>query len=395
MLDETGFKRKRFADLFDEIEDKAKEAWGETVNTSEKSPLGIILRIFAWFLAIIWGVAEKVYYSGYVNTAEGVSLDRLGPYVGVTRVLDQYATGSVTLTGTPGYSQDAGFLVATSDNVQFETLEPAVFDETGKATVRIEAMETGTSGNVAAGLISVVVNPNPDVMAVTNAGATLGGRAKQTDPEFRELFSLSVAGGGSATGDSIRGAVLRVSGVRAAAVMINSTMQIDASGRPPKSYETYVLGGADEDIAAAIFSVGAAGIESYGETKVMVKDLSGNVQPVGFSRAVVVPIHIKATIYKTAAFPADGASQLVSALVQHIGGTDADGTVYAGLSMGDDVILMRLVSTIYKITGVEDVSIELSEDGTIYEVGNIPVNVWEVAQTAADWIEVTVNDFTN
>lgn len=177
--------------------------------------------------------------------------------------------------------------------------------------------------------------------------------------------------------------------------MINSTMQIDASGRPPKSYETYVLGGADADIAAAIFSVGTAGIEAYGETVVPVKDLSGNEHPVGFSRAVVVPIHIKATIYKTAAFPADGSSQLVSALVQHIGGTDSDGTVYAGLSMDDDVIMMRLVSTIYKITGVEDVSIELSEDGAAYSAANIPVSVWEVAQTNADWIEVTVNDFTN
>lgn len=181
MLDETGFKRKRFADLFDEMEDKAKEAWGDDVNTSEKSPLGIILRIAAWFLAIVWGVAEKVYYSGYVNTAEGVSLDRLGPYVGVTRILDQYATGSVTLTGTPGYTQDSGFLVSTQGDVQFETLEPAVFDVAGKAIVRVEAMESGITGNVAAGLISVIVNPNPDVTAVTNVVATSGeGRNKLT-----------------------------------------------------------------------------------------------------------------------------------------------------------------------------------------------------------------------
>jgi uncharacterized phage protein gp47/JayE len=394
VLDETGFRRKRFADLFEEMKDKAKEAWGENVNTSEKSPLGIILRLFAWFLAVVYAVAEKVYYSGYVNTAEGNSLDRLGPYVGASRVLDQYATGSITLTGTPGHTQDSGFLVATTGDMQFETVEPAVFDATGKATVPIEAMETGTSGNVAAGKISVIVNPNPDVTTVTNIAATSGGRAKQTDPEFRELFALSVAGGGSATGDSIRGAVLRVPGVRAAAVMINKTMERDTAGRPPKSYQTYVLGGEDDAIASAIFSVGSAGIESYGETTVTVKDLSGNDQPVSFSRAKVIPIHIKVIIYKTAAYPADGDSQLVSAIVQHIGGTDIDGTVYAGLSMGDDVILMRLVSTIYKIAGVEDVSIELSQDGATYEGGNIAVNVWQVAQTSADWIGVTTNDFS-
>ncbi|MHA7580390.1 baseplate J/gp47 family protein [Paenibacillus vandeheii] len=395
MLDETGFKRKRFADLFDEMEDKAKEAWGEKVNTGEKSPLGIILRLVAWFLAILHALAEKVYYSGYVNTAEGNSLDRLGPYVGVSRVLDQYATGTVTLTGTPGYTQAEGFLIATEGDIQFETLDPVVFDSTGKAIVAIEALESGTGSNVAAGLISVIVNPNPDVTAVTNIAATSGGRAKQTDPEFRELFGLSVAGGGSATGDSIRGAILRVAGVRAAAVIINSSIDVDSAGRPPKSYQSYVLGGEDTDIATAIHGVGSAGIESYGDTTVVLKDLSGNEQPVSFSRAEVVPIHIKVHIYKTAAYPADGDAQVVSALAQFIGGTDTDGTVYSGLSMNDDVILMRLVSTIYKIAGVEDVSLELSQDGTTYTQGNIPIEVFQVAQTAADWIEVVADDFSN
>ncbi|WP_422659125.1 baseplate J/gp47 family protein [Paenibacillus sp. EC2-1] len=395
MLDETGFKRKRFADLFEEMEDKAREAWGEKVNTSEKSPLGIILRLFAWFLSIVHALAENVYYSGYVNTAEGKSLDRLGPYVGATRVLDQFAVGTVTLTGTPGYTQAEGFLIATEGGIQFETLDPAVFDSLGKATVPIEAMESGTSGNVDAGLITVIVNPNPDITAVTNTVATSGGRSKQTDSEFRELFALSVAGGGSATGDSIRGSILRVAGVRAAAVIINNTMDIDSAGRPPKSYQSYVLGGKDADIASAIFEVGSAGIESYGDTTVVLKDLSGNNQPVSFSRAEVVPIHIKVNIFKTAAYPADGDSQVVSALVQFIGGTDADGTVYAGLSMNDDVILMRLVSTIYKIAGVEDVSLEMSKDGEIFTAGNIPIDVFQVAQTAADWIEVVTDDFSS
>ncbi|MET3943188.1 putative phage protein gp47/JayE [Paenibacillus sp. PvP094] len=395
MLDETGFKRKRFADLFEEMEDKAKEAWGDKVNTGEKSPLGIILRLVAWFLAILHELAEKVYFSGFVNTAEGRSLDRLGPYVGATRVLDQYAVGTVTLTGTPGYTQADGFLIATEGDVQFETLEPAVFDAAGKATVPIEAMESGTSGNVAAGLITVIVNPNPDVTAVTNVAATSRGRAKQTDPEFRELFALSVAGGGSATGDSIRGSVLRVTGVRAAAVIENKTKDTDSAGRPPKSYQVYVLGGEDNDVASAIFAVGSAGIESYGDTTVVLKDLSGNEQPVSFSRAEVVPIHIKVHIFKTAAYPADGDRQVVSALAQFIGGTDADGTVYAGLSMNDDVILMRLVSTIYKIAGVEDVSLELSQDGQTYTAGNIPIEVFQVAQTAADWIEVVTDDFSS
>ncbi|WP_254438267.1 hypothetical protein [Paenibacillus sp. DCT19] len=188
---------------------------------------------------------------------------------------------------------------------------------------------------------------------------------------------------------------MRVPGVRAAAVIINSSTDVDSAGRPPKSYQVYVLGGQDKDIAEAILGVGSAGIESYGDIKVILKDLSGNDQPVSFSRAEVVQSHIKAHLYKTASYPADGDAQVVSALAQFIGGTDSDGTVYAGLSMNDDVILMRLVSTIYKIAGVEDVSLELSQDGTTFTAGNIPIEVFQVAQTASEWIEVITDDFSN
>lgn len=395
MLDEKGFKRKRFDDLFSEMEDKAKETLGDQVNTSERSVLGIILRIVAWFLSMLWGVAEKVYYSAYVNTAEGSSLDRLGPYVGVSRTLAQAATGTVKLTGTPGYTVPAGFLVGTEADIYFETSAGVTLDSSGQGTVSVEAVEAGLSGNVAAGEISVIVNPIPDVTAVTNAAATSGGREKQTDPEFRDMFELSVAGGGAATSDAIRGAILRVTGVRAAAVITNKTMEKDEAGRPPKSYQAYVLGGQDEDIAAAIFSVGAAGIESHGDTLVQVRDLSGNFQPVKFSRAEVVPIHIKAQVYKSAAYPLDGDKLIKTALVQFIGGADEGGGVYAGLSMGEDVVLMKLASVLYDVAGVEDLSLQLSTDGTTYTGQNIKIDIHQVAQTAAEWIEVTGSDFTD
>lgn len=395
MLDEKGFKRKRFDDLLSEMEDKAKETLGEQVNTSERSVLGILIRIVAWFLAMLWGHAEKVYYSAYVNTADGSSLDRLGPYVGVSRTLAQAARGTVTLTGTPGHTVNAGFLVSTEADIYFETTERVTLDSSGQGTVAIEAVEVGSSGNIAAGEISVIGNPNPDITSVTNTAETSGGREKQTDPEFRDMFELSVAGGGAATSDAIRGAILRVTGVRAAAVITNRTMDVDEEGRPPKSYQAYVLGGSDEDIASAIFAVGSAGIESHGDTLIQVRDLSGNLQPVKFSRAEVVPVHIKVQVYKSAAYPLDGDKLLKTALVQFIGGVDEGGAVYAGLSMGEDVVLMKLASVLYNVAGVEDLLLQLSADETTFDGQNIQIDVHQVAQTAAEWIEVTGSDFTD
>ena len=77
-LTERGFLRPSYADLLDAFEVKAKELFGSTVNLSVRSPLGIFLRIFAWFAGLTWQLAEDVYNSGFIDTAAGVSLARLG-----------------------------------------------------------------------------------------------------------------------------------------------------------------------------------------------------------------------------------------------------------------------------------------------------------------------------
>jgi len=388
LLDSKGFKRQRFAELFEEMEAKAKEVFGESVNTSERSPLGIILRIFAWFLSKLWQDTEATYNSAYINTAEGVQLDRLGPYVGIMRNLEQHATGQIKITGTSGQMVSTGFRVQTENDIIFTTVSDVVIDDTGSATVDIQALQAGRSGNVAANTIKIVTNPVPGISSVTNVEATAGGREKETDQEFRERFSLSVAGGGAGTVDSLRSALLRTGGVRAAVVIENTSMTPDAIGRPPKSFEAYVLGGEAAEIGRTILNTKAAGIETFGTESVEVSDLSGNVHIIKYSHAVEVPIHIKATIRKNASYPATGDAQIVSALIRDIGGEDADGQLYVGLNMGAKVVHSRLVSAAYKVLGIEDITLELSKDGVTWSEDNIYIAAREVAQTSYALITV-------
>ncbi|WP_025692618.1 baseplate J/gp47 family protein, partial [Paenibacillus zanthoxyli] len=320
MLDSTGFKRMRFDDLLAAMEDKAKEAFGDTVNTSVRSPLGIILRIFAWFLSILWSLAEDIYNSGYIGTATGNNLDRLGPQVGISRALERRATGEVTLTGTDGYTVEAGFRSATESGLTYQTTADVVLTG-GAGTVAIEALESGSGSNVAAGTITVIVNPNPNVTAVTNAAAVTGGREKETDAEFRSRFEQSTAGGGAASVDALRGTLLRLDGVRAAAVIENTSKVMDSAGRPPTSFQAYVLGGDDQEIAKTIFATKSAGIEAYGDITMTVEDLGGEQHTVKFSRAAEVGIRIVVDITKGDEYPADGDAQVQSALIRYVGGS--------------------------------------------------------------------------
>lgn len=388
MLDATGFKRKSYADLYDEMETKAKEMFGANVNTSALTPLGIILRIVAWFLSFAWQDAEDVYNSAYINTAAGNQLDRLGPHVGITRNMEQWATGALQIMGTPNYTVPAGFRGATAFDTFFETMEDCELDGAGEGTVAIQSVEPGRIGNVGAGSITVIVNPDANVTSITNPAATEGGREKETDKEFRERFVSSVAGGGAATLPSLYSALLRTPGVRAATVIENFTNSVDADGRPAKSFQAYVLGGTAADIGQTLLDTKAAGIETYGDESVVVQDIGGNSHTVKFSYAVEVEIHVKVTVTKSASYPADGDAQIESAIVQYIGGEDTDRQIYIGLNMGDDVIHFQVAKAVGSIQGVEDAVVELSTDGVTWSDSNIAVDPEEVAQTSHTIIQV-------
>lgn len=78
-----------------------------------------------------------------------------------------------------------------------------------------------------------------------------------------------------------------------------------------------------------------------------------------------------------------------TAMIKYIGGEDADGQLYSGLSMGAPVIHARLVATALTIPGVDDATVEISTDaGVTWHEGNVPILRQSVAQVDADSITV-------
>ncbi|MBY0085781.1 baseplate J/gp47 family protein [Brevibacillus brevis] len=387
MLDEKGFKRKRFADLFDSLETKAKAVFGEQVNTSERSPLGIILRLFAWGLSLLWQIAEHVYNSAYVDTAEGVSLERVGKYIGIKRRGSLPAKGEVILRGEPGTVVPAGFLVGTEANALFATKEELTFDHTRTGKVEIEAVEPGTKGNVPAQTIVKIINPIAGVSEVINPEATKEGRDAETDVEFRKRYDDSVSKIGASTLDAIRAALLDTPGIRSALVEHNDTMAY-IKDRPPKSVEAFVYGGDDAKIAQVILETKAGGIEAYGKTVVEAKDKGGNTHKIGFTRVAEVPVYAKLTLTTNFDFPLDGAKRVRTEVIKYIGGQDENAMEYLGLGIGGDVIFSKVIHYAHNIPGIVDIALELSTDGVTYSKNNIPI---DKAVAVTDWKKVVVS----
>ena len=128
---ELGFVRRTFDEILADKITRAKELFGEDIDTSDLTPLGKYIRINAYDQALTEEEAEGIYYSIFPNTARGTSLDRLCPFAGVARNPATKARHIVKFYGTAEKTVPAGFLVATDSDISFATLEDIVFGESG------------------------------------------------------------------------------------------------------------------------------------------------------------------------------------------------------------------------------------------------------------------------
>ncbi|TQK41977.1 putative phage protein gp47/JayE [Brevibacillus sp. AG162] len=392
MLTAQGFQRKRYEDYLAEMQEQARIEFGANVNLSDRSKLGKLIKLWAYERAETAELIEDVYNSGYMDSANGVSLHKLGKNVGIGPKGAQYSTGALHIAVEPGAVVSAGLIGKTEGGVLFQTEESVQdSDKDGVVAVAIKAVEPGASGNVPAGTIKVIVTPMDGVLSITNPEPTQHGQDAETDDKFRDRWDISVAKGGASTTDGIRATLIdEVPGLRAAIVIENDDEVVDADGRPPHSFECVVLGGQPEDIASVILKAKPGGIRAYGSQMQVVKDKSGQDKKIGFSYAAEKAIWVKINVAKTASFPTDGADVLKLEVIKYIGGQDQTHTAYSGLSMGDDVIHAKVVATAFGIPGVKNAVVTISTNGIDYTAADVGISTMEVAQTSWDKVVVTV-----
>ena len=386
-LNKDGFRRMRYVDIIDEMNSRAKSVFGSNVNVSEFSPLGMIFKVVAFCMGIVWQLAEKVYYAAYKDTAEGYQLDSVGQYIGITRKPASYATGSVTFTGEVGTAIPLFFIVSSGD-IQFWTQLIATIQLDGTVTVPIRALELGISGNLIANTITTIVNPLTGLVSVTNATETNGGSVVETDEDFRIRYDKSVSSGGASTISAIEAELLTVTNVVDAIVTENDTL-LTVDGIPPKSFRSMLYGGIDADIAQAIFKTKAAGIQSFGTIVVPVTDGNGAIHNIGFSRVAEITVYVNVSLVKdTEIYPLDGDTTIQTAIIAYIGGLGADSIDYIGLHLSEDVIFTKIIGLCHSVKGVEDVTVTLSKDNITFTAANVAIATGEVAKT--DYLKVVI-----
>lgn len=101
-LKQSGFVRKRMPEQLQELYAQAKTAFGEEVDLTPETVLGMLLNIESERFATLWELVEGVYGAMYPMSASGVNLDRAVSFTGVKRLQAELAQVPVIFYGDEG-----------------------------------------------------------------------------------------------------------------------------------------------------------------------------------------------------------------------------------------------------------------------------------------------------
>ena len=342
-----------------------------------------MLNIIAFYRAKDYEEAELVYYSRFPNTASGASLDRLCPFVGISRNAATPAQFQVQVTGEAGTTVPLEFLVATAGGVEFyNTTETAIAENSTTCTIVVECTEAGTIGNVAYADITEIVNPEAGISSVIGKSLVTVGKDEESDLDLRKRIISAGEGLGSCNEAAIRASLMRIPTVTSATIVVNDTDTTDSAGNLPHSIACYVAGGDghSQEIAEAIFATKPVGIKTNGATSVDITDEGGYSHTIKYNSITNTEVTVKISIKTNNYFEGDSGISKIQDNIKHY---------INGLGVGGDVILSALYGYIYSVTGVEKVtSLTLSTDGTTF--GSNDITISSLQNASCSTVNVTV-----
>ena len=378
MLNEFGFTRRTYNDLVESMENKTKELFGENARTTSNSVLGVLIRVFAWPLSLMYELLERVYLSSFINSSTGVSLDRLASNYSITRGPASAALVTLEFTGQADYIIEEGVQFATDNMIIFEMIDVVTIDQYGQGSGQAVSVDYSDRANVAAGTITVALEPVEELYSVNNPSAASGGSKAEDDKSLRDRIKASNTSNPGPPVNGIISAVLSVPGVRMARLVENNKMEVDEYGNPPKTIHIFSMGGDRQLIGQAIFDSIASGIQTTGNESVIVSDIGGFLHTVYFDYATPVRIYAKIVLTINDSFVQESVDE-IKKLVENYVNT---------LEMGGVVRYSYFYPQIYSVGGVSVATVEIGRERLDLQASDITLSAFESATIVSSDIEV-------
>ena len=385
-LHKRGFVAPTYEEVLDSVMDDFQQRFGTDIVLTSNSNFGIIARLIAWRETLLIQELQKTYYSAYISTATESSLDRLGTNLDLPRKVATPSFADIEIKTEEEYLIQAGEQFETADGVLFDLIKDVVTSKNPDGTYTgigtVQSVDTGAYNNVLPNTITIMYNPDENVVSVTNPEKAAGGQDYEDDATYRaRLIMENVAKPGpSAAG--IKSALMNLSGVRQVNVVENPNAEANQYGDPPYSVHIYVLGGKEQDIAQCLVDHVAAGITMAGTKQITVPDNTGTPQTVSFDFAKDKPIYATVQIRTNEEWNADeGVQDVKQAISDYVN----------NLLMGQEVYLTKIYPSIYPIPGVGEAKVQIGTDQNQLYDKDIVTEPFEAVSCNTDNIQVNVD----
>ena len=385
-LHKRGFVAPTYEEVLDSVMDDFQQRFGTDIVLTSNSNFGIIARLIAWRETLLIQELQKTYYSAYISTATESSLDRLGANLDLPRKVATPSFADIEIKTEEEYLIQAGEQFETADGVLFDLIKDVVTSKNSDGTYTgigtVQSVDTGAYNNVLPNTITIMYNPDENVVSVTNPEKAAGGQDYEDDATYRaRLIMENVAKPGpSAAG--IKSALMNLSGVRQVNVVENPNAEASQYGDPPYSVHIYVLGGKEQDIAQCLVDNVAAGITMAGTKQITAPDNTGTPQTVSFDFAKDKPIYATVQIRTNEEWNADeGVQDVKQAIADYVN----------NLLMGQKVYLTKIYPSIYSIPGVGEAKVQIGTDPNHLYDKDIVTEPFEAVSCNTDNIQVNVD----
>ncbi len=351
-LKPTGFIRKPLEEIIATLATKYTAIYGDNADTDPDTPDGQNLGIYSGAIDEVWQLGAEIATILDPRNVGGVLQSQMVKLNGLERSPEIKTALVAQVVGVVPETLLAGAVAATSDTGDRFVLTADVVFTGGSDTSVWEAEEAGPVP-AEAGTLTVISTPKTGWTSITNAaGPTQPGSLEESDGHLRIRRDKSTELRAVHSRTSIEGNLLNVDAVLDAKVLVNESVSTDPDGLPLKSIRAIVEGGADDEIAQAIFDGNAAGIATSGAASGTAVDRNGTDITINFARPTDVDIWITVSISQGPGFPAGGDELMKQAIVDYAAGllpSQENNPEDDGYQIADDVLYSRLYIPINSI----------------------------------------------
>lgn len=327
----AGLSIPTYSEVLSDAVAQYRNIYGQTAYLDIDSADYQYISIFALKLADAFNALQLAYNARSPLTAVGAALDGIVKVNGIARKVASASTCVVTVTGANGAVINNGIV---KDIAGYLWALPATvtIGATGNANV-IATCATPGSIAPAIGDVSLIATPQAGWTAVTNSTTAIVGQPIETDAQLRARQALSVAAPAITMLAGTTAQIAAVSGVARYNIIENPTNATDSNGTPAHSITCVVEGGADADIASAIYLNRGIGCYTNGSVSVTVTDVYTNASmPIRFTRPSYVPVYVSLSISALAGYTSATPVDIKNAIATYLN----------SLQIGQTVVLSEL-----------------------------------------------------